>query len=145
MKARHPGNFPWILAACFYGALLFTIGFLAYTGNLPAFLHYIPYHDTLGHFILYGIASYLGDRVLRGRKFPVMGYRIPLFAFVFGVITIVEEYIQSFSPHRTFSWVDMIASLLGLLVGYWLAQRELKTGKMRDKAIKNGQDARQSH
>ena len=133
------------MAASLYGGLLFTIGFFAYTGNLPAFLQYIPYYDTLGHFILYGIASYLGDRVLRGRKFPIMGYRIPLFAFVFGIITVVEEFIQSFSPNRTFSWIDMIASLLGLLVGYWLAQQGLKTGKMpvpQGQTIKNGQDTR---
>ncbi|MGK7929600.1 MAG: VanZ family protein [Spirulina sp.] len=132
MKARHPISFGWLLAALVYAATLFMIGFFAYTNSLPRYLHYIPYHDLLGHFILYGTASYLGDRVLRGRKLTLMGYRISLFALIFGIITVVEEYIQSFAPYRTFSWLDMICSLLGLWVGYWLAQRELRRLERED-------------
>ena len=126
MKAKHPLSLGWLLAALVYAATLVSIGFLAYTNGLPGYLGYIPYHDLLGHFILYGTASYLGDRVLRGRKLTIIGYRIPLFALIFGIITVGEEYLQSFSPYRTFSWLDMTASLLGLLVGYWFAQRELR-------------------
>ena len=129
MKARHPVSFGWLLAALVYGATLLSIGFFAYTNGLPRYLGYIPHYDLLGHFVLYGTASYLGERVLYGRKFSILGYRFPLFASVFGAITIIEEYIQSFAPYRTFSWLDMLCSLLGLWVGYWLAKRELQSLK----------------
>ncbi|WP_204105442.1 MULTISPECIES: hypothetical protein [Spirulina sp. CCY15215] len=125
MKAQNSLSFGWLLAASIYGATLVSIGFLAYTNTLPGYLGHIPYHDLLGHFILYGTASYLGDRVLLGRKLTIIGYRIPLFALIFGILTVVEEYLQSFSPYRTFSLLDMTASVLGILVGYWFSKREL--------------------
>ncbi|NES87202.1 MAG: hypothetical protein F6K10_41070 [Moorea sp. SIO2B7] len=116
-------NRNWVIAASIYAAILLTIFILAYTGNLPTQLKMIPFHDTLGHFILYGIATYLGHRVLKRRKMNLLGYFIPLWPFLFGIFTIVEELIQSLSPNRTFSWLDMIASIVGILFGYWLAEK----------------------
>ncbi|MGK7873422.1 MAG: VanZ family protein [Xenococcaceae cyanobacterium] len=116
-------NRGWAIAAFVYSAILLTIFVLAYTGKLPPQLSNIPFYDTLGHFILYGIATYLGHRVLKRRRINLLGYAIPLWPLLFAIFTVLEEGLQSFSPNRTFSWTDMIASMLGLLFGYWLSER----------------------
>jgi len=50
-------NSSWLFLSIFYAGLLLTILFLAYTNSLPAFLGKIPYYDTVGHFVLYGMAA----------------------------------------------------------------------------------------
>ncbi|WP_224412694.1 VanZ family protein [Oscillatoria salina] len=111
------------IASFIYGMILLSIFVAAYTGNLPAQLNDIPYHDTLGHLILYGIATYLGQCLLQHRHKIIFGCKIPLWPLMFGIFTVVEEFVQSFSPNRTFSWLDLTASLVGILCGYWLAKQ----------------------
>ncbi|MDB9312219.1 VanZ family protein [Spirulina sp. CS-785/01] len=115
----------WRLIALLYAATLIFIGFSAYQQTLPEYLNRIPHYDVIGHVVLYLIATYLGHRVLRQRKIPCFGYRLPLFPVIFALITVVDEFLQSFSPSRTYSWIDLTASFLGLAVGYWLVEREV--------------------
>ncbi|MGC1244949.1 MAG: VanZ family protein [Spirulinaceae cyanobacterium] len=109
--------------ASIYGAILLTILILAYTGNLPTWLSRIPYYDTIGHFVLYGIATYLGHLVFKHRKLKLLGYILPLWPVLFGFFTIVEEFIQGFSPNRSLTVLDLVASLIGISFGYWLAKK----------------------
>lgn len=114
----------WLFLGLFYAAtFLFILG-LAYTGNLPGFFQYIPHYDIIGHFVLYSVATYLGHRVLKCRKLTLIGYKLPLWPLLFATFTITEELIQQTSPNRTFSWLDMIMSVLGIIFGAWLAERE---------------------
>ncbi|NEO28639.1 MAG: hypothetical protein F6K03_17615, partial [Kamptonema sp. SIO4C4] len=85
----------WRLIALLYAATLVFIGVSAYQQTLPAYFNHIPHYDTIGHIVLYLIATYLGHRVLRFRKIPFFGYRLPLFPVIFSVITIGDEYLQS--------------------------------------------------
>jgi VanZ family protein len=114
----------WLFLSLFYAAIFLVILLLAYTGNLPGFLQFIPYYDTIGHFVLYFLATYLGHRVLKCRTIMLIGYKLPLWPLLFATFTITEELIQQTSPNRTFSWLDMVMSLLGIAVGCWLAERE---------------------
>lgn len=96
---------------------------MAYTGNLPSQLGRIPFYDKIGYLLLYGIAAYLGHRVLGSRRVRLGTIAVPLFPFLFAIVTVAEETLQILSPNRTFDVTDLIASFLGITLGYWLAER----------------------
>lgn len=107
-----------------YGLLFGLILWLAYTRNLPSFLGAIPHYDLPGHVILYAIASYLGHRGSGWKTIRAFGRALPLFPIGFTAWTVAEECLQSLSPNRTFSTSDLIASLVGITIGWWLANRD---------------------
>jgi VanZ family protein len=113
-------NLGWGILAVLYTGVFSTILFLAYTGNLPAFL---TQNDKLAHVILYAIATYLGHRVLNWRRVRLFRYAVPLFPLLFGLFTLVEEIIQFFSPNRSLDPIDLVASFTGIVLGYWLAEK----------------------
>lgn len=122
-KATTTSQAFWIGLGLLYLATLICIGWLAYTDNLPAYLGAIPHYDTIGHFVIYGIATYLGQRIFQRSAWRLGKFSIPLFPLGFGIVTVVEEGLQSLSPVRDFSALDMFMSLVGLGFGYWLARR----------------------
>ncbi|MGL5805777.1 MAG: VanZ family protein [Xenococcaceae cyanobacterium] len=116
-------NIHWKIISAIYFLFLSIILVLAYTGKLPSQLVKIPCYDTFLHFILYGIATYLGHRALQKRQLKLKSISLPLWPLLFGIFTITEECLQSLSPLRTFSLQDMIASIVGLICGYLLAEK----------------------
>ncbi|XHX80444.1 MAG: VanZ family protein [Stenomitos frigidus ULC029] len=121
-----PGNVSrlgWRLLAALYACLLALILLLAYTGTLPSQLGRIPFYDKVGHLVLYGIATYLGHRVLQYRRLRLGTIALPLFPFLFAIGALTEELLQVFSPNRTLDAIDLIASFLGIILGYWLAEK----------------------
>lgn len=102
MKTEVSNGKRWQLVgiSLLYLAIFLTIMALAYTNSIPPQLGLIPYSDKIGHGVLYGIAAYLGHRILRYRHFSVRGWTLPLFALLFGLFTLVEEVIQVLSPDR---------------------------------------------
>ncbi|MBE9115433.1 VanZ family protein [Lusitaniella coriacea LEGE 07157] len=123
---HRPSVSRWGFLSIFYAGILLLILILAYSDNLPAFLGEIPHHDTIGHFVLYGIATYLGHRVLRHRKIKLFRQVFPLWPLLFGIFAVTEEILQMTSPNRNFSWLDMVASVLGIYFGYWLVEKTQK-------------------
>lgn len=113
----------WVILAIFYAGILLTIMGLAYTRNLPVFL---TQNDKLAHLLLYGIAAYLGHRAVNYRQMRLGSLSLPLFPFLFALFTIAEEGAQGFSPNRSLDAIDLIASLIGIGLGYWLAERGRK-------------------
>ena len=111
------------LLAIGYGTFFLVILWGAYTNRLPLdLLKTIPYYDKIGHVVLYALASYLGHRVLHQRHFKGIRY-LPVFPLLFGLVMTAEEIIQGISPHRTLDGIDLICSLSGVVLGYWLAQK----------------------
>lgn len=113
----------WPLLALTYASTFIVILILAYTGNIPEFIQKIPSYDKIGHVVLYSLATYLGHRVLKRLKVKGFGWALPLWPLLFALFTLAEELVQLTSPQRTFSWLDAIASFLGILLGYWLAEK----------------------
>ncbi|MBW4692455.1 MAG: VanZ family protein [Lyngbya sp. HA4199-MV5] len=113
----------WRLVAGLYASLFLITLFLAYTGNLPSQLGRIPFYDKIGHVVLYSMATYLGQRVLGDRRIRLWAIAVPLFPFLFAIGTVTEELLQMFSPNRTLDAIDLVASGLGIVLGYWLAAR----------------------
>lgn len=103
--------------------LLFLIVITANGGNLPYnLLGKIPYYDVYGHFILYGIASFLSHLALGGRKIVIYRFFLPLGPFLFAIVTVAEEIMQTHFPTRTFSLLDLSSSLIGIIIFYYLAE-----------------------
>lgn len=107
----------WQILGFIYLMVFSLILWLAYHGQLPGFL---TQNDKLAHMVLYGIATFIGHRIFKAR---VLWRSIPLFPFLFGVFTIVEEFSQSLSPNRTFDLGDLVASFIGIAIGWWLCER----------------------
>ena len=117
------GKKKWLVAAGLYFLLLLTIILLADTGYLPVKqLSKIPYYDTIGHFILYGIASFLSHRAFNRKMLVIFNLPLPLGPLIFSGFTVIEEMLQYFLPNRTFSLIDMGASLLGIVLFYWVGK-----------------------
>ena len=111
-----------VLLAVGYGGVFLLILWAAYTNNLPlALLGKIPYYDKIGHVVLYALASYLGHRVLNRRHFRGKRY-LPIFPVLFGLAMTAEEIVQGLSPYRTLDSLDLVCSLGGVVLGYFLAQ-----------------------
>jgi VanZ family protein len=118
-----------------YIALLFLVFIIlvivaADMGAMPASIHALydfPNGDRLGHFILYGILSFLLNLTFlrslptRPRKRVALTVSL-LLALAIGL----EEFSQMFFPERTADWVDLTCSYLGVAVGAWFAYRNKK-------------------
>lgn len=111
-----------------YGLFFLVVLVTAYTGHLPVrYISQFQNADKIGHLLLYFIPSYLGHRLFRCHH--IKRFHLPFFPSLFALFTITEELIQGFSPNRTLDAGDMVCSLLGIVVGYWLAQRQAQTAK----------------
>jgi VanZ family protein len=77
----------------------------------------MPMLDKLGHLVLYGLLSWLVVRAaleaMPARRPPVVGGAC---ATLLVALTAAEEFSQRFVEARTFSWGDLAASSLGILV-----------------------------
>lgn len=87
-----------------------------------ALLHFVPGRDTTGHFVLFGLlgfslVSWLSRPAPAGPGWPVARLTVLLMTLI-----IVEELGQAFIPKRTFSLLDLSASLIGLAVGSLASQ-----------------------
>lgn len=113
----------------FVGYLLGLSGVIAaaYLDLLPKGLVSFPYYDTVGHFILFGLAAFLLELAIKEQKvrvpLPGSGSWIISAAFlIVGSIASVEELAQLLSQHRRFEWLDLLANLAGALCFTWGAE-----------------------
>ncbi|MGD1867039.1 MAG: hypothetical protein ACFB0D_21000 [Phormidesmis sp.] len=108
-----------------YGLFFLVMLVLAYYGRLPiGGITRFHNADKVGHLILYFIPSYLGHVLCRHKHFSI--WHLPIFPSLFALFTIAEELSQGLSANRTLDGLDMVCSLVGIGVGYWLAQRQLR-------------------
>lgn len=129
--SQTPSELPinWRLAgiSLVYLLIFLSIMAMAYTNNLPGYLSAIPHYDKPGHVILYALPTYLGHRLLNYRALKLQSRRLPLFPLLFILFTVTEELIQNLSPYRTLDAIDLIASILGIGLGWWIAERMRST------------------
>ena len=114
------------LAALF---LAFIIGLivLADLDLLPDFvrkLYDFPNGDKLGHFIIYGLLNFFITRAfLSSLPSRTRGWVTLSIGMILSFIITLEEFSQKYFASRTFSYLDLFASLLGVLVGGWAAYK----------------------
>lgn len=81
-----------------------------------------PPYDKVGHFVLYGIASFLCHRATSKRMVNILNYPIPFGPALFTVFTAAEELLQAILPKRTASIEDFLFSFGGIVIFYWLGE-----------------------
>ncbi|HEY9810773.1 MAG TPA: VanZ family protein [Halomicronema sp.] len=113
----------WKIAFFAYLATLVGIMLLADLGMLKTFILAHPPYDKLGHFMLYGIASFLSHRAINRRYLVIFGVSIPLGPFIFSHFTAFEEILQSILPNRSASFEDFFASMTGIILFYWIGEK----------------------
>ncbi|MBK9926204.1 MAG: VanZ family protein [Anaerolineales bacterium] len=114
----------WI--AILFGFFIITIIVLADNDMLGILgvINRIPYGDKAGHFILYGVLTFLIDLPLFGTLQHLSRRLIVLrVALILGLLIGIEEFSQQFFPSRTFDLVDLTFSYLGVGFFSWLALR----------------------
>lgn len=104
----------------FYTVFLLTIFVLAYFGLIPTELFFLPFFDSLGHFVLYGTWAYLCARVFTHSILTIGYFIFPAGILIITVIAVVEESFQAFFPLRTFSFFDMGWGILGILIACYI-------------------------
>jgi VanZ family protein len=96
-----------------------TILWFAYHGTLPSIF---TKNDKLAHFCLYGIVSLLGHKATNCRHLQWRRLPVPLFPTLFALFTVGEELVQQLSPYRTLELMELLASFMGIAIGYGLAE-----------------------
>jgi VanZ family protein len=117
-----PSRKPWIIACFIYLLILVGIMLLADTGKLLNFPLAHPPYDKLGHFILYGTASFLCHRATGKRMVNILSYRVPIGPLLFTIFTAAEELLQSILPNRSASIEDFLCSCGGIIIFYWIGE-----------------------
>ena len=81
-----------------------------------------PYGDKAGHFILYGILSFLVNlTTLRSRPSPTSKRTAVFVTLLLALLIAAEEVSQKYFANRTFSIPDLMFGYVGVTVGMWLA------------------------
>jgi hypothetical protein len=95
---------------------LFTLGIIASISLLATleprvfdFFRGLPFGDKIGHFLIFGSASFVVLSVLPGsRRLKLLG------ALALACYVIVDESFQILTPNRSFEFLDMFANLGGV-------------------------------
>ena len=109
--------------------LAFIIGLivLADADILPDFVNAIydfPNGDKVGHFVLYGLLNFFITRAFLSSLPTRRGGWVTLsVGLILALFVALEEFSQIFFSARTFSLLDLTASLLGIIVGGWVAYK----------------------
>ena len=109
--------------------LAFIIGLivLADADLLPDFINAIydfPNGDKVGHFILYGLLNFFITRAFLSSLPTRRGGWVTLsVGLILALFVALEEFSQKYFASRTFSLLDLTASLLGIIIGGWVAYK----------------------
>ncbi|MBL8064152.1 MAG: VanZ family protein [Anaerolineales bacterium] len=111
-------------------AILFTLFILgiivlADQNAIPPFikaLYDFPNGDKVGHFILYGLLNlFLTLAFLRALPKRTSSRVVLSVGLTLALLITLEEFSQQYFSARTFDLIDLTASLLGVLIGGWVA------------------------
>ncbi len=108
----------WLLAFVLFAVVLLGIFAAAFLGEIPTRLVQIPYYDTIGHLVLYGILAGLLDLALGHHQTRIVRtpIGIPTAALVVILVAITDELAQGLSPVRTRDVKDVAADVCGIAI-----------------------------
>lgn len=113
-----PGIFR-VLVALFVLFFAYVI-YAANQGALPLAIRQLimfPGGDKLGHVVLLGVLSFLLNYVLASKRMLVWGRSIMVGSLVIFILISLEEVSQIYISARTFDWLDLLSSYLGIVMG----------------------------
>ena len=113
-----------LLAVLFLGFVAFII-FSADNGSMPKFianLYNFPNGDKVGHFVLFGLLSFVINlSVFEARPLADKKRLAIITSLILALFVGLEEYSQRFFPKRTADIFDFLASCAGIAFFAWLA------------------------
>lgn len=106
--------------------ILFMLGviLLADLGSLPspvAILYRFPNGDRVGHFILFGILTFLVNSAFP-RRVRIMHVDVYQGSLIIATLATLEEISQLFFSYRTFDLIDLTFTLMGIASADWLVR-----------------------
>jgi len=104
----------------FLGAAAFVFAKAEYR-SLLNFMSVIPYWDKYFHFLATGSLSFLLNTVLGCRVFRVGKFSVLRGTAVVALMSILEEWSQSYIPGRVFDPWDITAAVSGTVIFGWIA------------------------
>ncbi len=99
-------------------AFIILVSVLAYLQILPTQYKHIPYYDSIGHFMLFGILSYLFHIAWNRKHVIFLGLAWPAAPILVICYAVVDEVLQIFSSVRTFDLYDLGFGILGIVSFY---------------------------
>lgn len=118
-------NKQWIVGAVCMGSFLVLVSVLAYLRLIPTEIKSIPYYDSIGHFMLFGMFAFAAEMAFGGRKVSALGIPLSIGASLVALYAVVDESLQAFSAVRTFDLHDLGFGLFGVVVFYLLSRKLL--------------------
>jgi polysaccharide biosynthesis protein VpsQ len=106
----------YIAVAFFLFIILVSV--LAYLQILPTQYKHIPYYDSIGHFMLFGILGFLAHIALDRKHFTIGSIKIPTASTLVACYAIADELLQLLSSVRTFDLWDLFFGVLGIMSFY---------------------------
>lgn len=116
----------WKTSLILYTLVLLVIFISAYLKLIPTEIKAVPFYDSIGHFVLYGIWGYLFARVFNKNALRSDSWFLPWGILLALTIAIVEESLQSFSAVRTFSLFDLGWGIVGILLALFVVNQGVK-------------------
>ena len=122
-----------------YIAIIFTfliIGIIVIAGFRPEtyrFVFLIPFGDKLGHFILLGLFTFILNITFSLKKIIFFKMNILLGSLIVFCFITVEEITQLYISTRTFSFFDLLANYIGIIVFSYFSILTFKIIKLRSK------------
>ena len=113
----------WKLSLILYSLFLLVVFIAAYLELVPTEIKLVPFYDSVGHFVFYGIWGYLFAKVF-SRKINIRIFVFPLGILLIICIAVLEESLQSLSTIRAFSIFDLGWGIIGILLGWLLLGKE---------------------
>ena len=86
------------------------------------YLYAFPMGDKVGHFILYGILTFLVNlTALRTHRLSDPKRAALTSTLILALLVAAEEFSQRYFANRTFSLLDLAFGYAGMSLGMWLA------------------------
>lgn len=97
--------------------VMFMIGvtILADNNLIPKGIKAIPYYDSVGHFLLFGMLGLIAHYAFNRKRVPVFGRVVPLGPTLAICYAFFDETLQEYSKNRTFDLSDIFFGVLGIL------------------------------
>ncbi|MES2436542.1 MAG: VanZ family protein [Patescibacteria group bacterium] len=110
------------LFALAFFIFLVCFSIFAYVGTMPTAIKMIPYYDSVGHFLLFGILASAADLALQRKTTKIFGFTLSLGITLVIAFALIDESLQVLSSSRTFDLHDLSFGLVGILSFYLLGK-----------------------
>ncbi len=108
-------RFAAILFALFVALVIFLAN-RGIAGKIFGWLYNYPNGDKVGHFFLMGLLAFLASLGFPTTRARLLRINLPKSSLIIAALVAIEEMTQLFSPGRTASFLDLAASLAGILL-----------------------------